>query len=87
MESKRPTAVDSVVRFLKEHSFDKAEWSTDLICYSKGKKRTRHEAETSGLYDLKCHWYDLELFLEKEIGMYNPERPKVFFKEKPVKKK
>lgn len=83
MEVRRVTAIEAIIRFLREHNFDRGVWSTDLVCYSHGNRITRHSVERNGEYELKCHWYELELFLERELGLVDPERPKIFYKEKP----
>jgi hypothetical protein len=55
------------------------------VCYVGGRKVTRAIAEQDGHYDMKCHWYELEQFIEEEIGMFDPMRPRRFSKERPVR--
>ena len=76
-------AIDAVVRFLRSFGLDRAEWGTSLICYHGGRKLTRSIVEQEGHYDMKCYWYELEIFLEQEIGRFDPERPRRFSKDRP----
>lgn len=77
--------VDAVVRFMRSYGLDRAEWGTDLICYSGGRKLTRSMVEQEGHYDMKCYWYELEIFLQQELGMFDPKRPRRFSKERPIR--
>lgn len=76
-------AIDAVVRFLRSFGLDRAEWGTDLICYHGGRKLTSAIVEQEGHYDMKRYWYELEIFLTQEIGMFDPERPRRFSKDRP----
>lgn len=80
-------STDDVVRFLRENNFERGAWSTDLICFYQGEKITRARVESEGYFDMKCHWYELELQLEEELGMYDPDRPRVFYRDKPPMKR
>ena len=76
--------LETVIRFLRDTGFEKASWGTDLVCYSRGKRIARPQIEHQ--YMLKCRWYELEMLLDQELGMCDPEHPRWFFKDKPAKK-
>lgn len=74
-------AVEHTLRFLSDMRFSKATWDYTLVCFAGNKRVTRHELEGDPRWHAaKCRWYELELLLESEVGLCDPNNPKKIFR-------
>jgi len=70
-------AVEYTTRFLSDMRFSRATWDYTLVCYAGNRRVTRHELEQDlRWHSAKCRWYELELLLESELGLFDPDNPK-----------